>query len=107
MKGRIEINVTATDKGTPPLSATVPVIINIEDVNDKKPHFEKSSYAFSVKEGEKGAPVGSVYAVDLDQTVDFNRISFRIVSGSFGNFIIRSYADKEGYRGNITVDPDI
>lgn len=30
MNGRVELNVTATDKGTPPLSTTVPVIINIE-----------------------------------------------------------------------------
>ncbi|TKS72558.1 Cadherin-related family member 2 [Collichthys lucidus] len=107
MNGRIELNVTATDKGTPPLSTTVPVIINIEDVNDNKPHFENSSYTFSVKEGEKGAHVGSVYAEDLDQTIDFNRISFSIIDGSFGSFIIRSFPDERGFRGDITVDPDI
>ncbi|TMS17331.1 Cadherin-related family member 2 [Larimichthys crocea] len=107
MNGRVELNVTATDKGTPPLSTTVPVIINIEDVNDNKPHFENSSYTFSVKEGEKGAHVGSVYAEDLDQTIDFNRISFSIIDGSFGSFIIRSFADERGFRGDITVDPDI
>lgn len=30
LDGRIELIVTATDKGTPPLSSTVPVIINVE-----------------------------------------------------------------------------
>ncbi|XP_051275135.1 cadherin-related family member 2 isoform X2 [Dicentrarchus labrax] len=107
LKGRIELNVTATDKGTPPLSTTATVIINVEDKNDNIPQFATSSYTFSVKEGEKGAFVGSVYAVDLDQTTDFNRISFSIIDGSFGSFIIRSFADERGYRGNISVDPDI
>lgn len=53
-----------------------------------------------------GANVGSVYARDMDQTVDFNRISFSI-NGGFGSFIIRSSAVEQGYRGEISVDPDI
>ncbi|XP_069387507.1 cadherin-related family member 2 isoform X3 [Paralichthys olivaceus] len=107
LNGRIELNVTATDKGSPPLSSVVTVIINVEDINDNVPQFNPSSYNFSVKEGERGAYVGFVYAEDLDQTTDFNRISFSIIDGSFGSFIIRTFADKRGYRGNITVDPDI
>lgn len=52
--------------------------------------------------------MGSVQAVDLDQTIDHNRISFSIVSGSFGQFIIQTFKDEpDGYIGNITVDPDI
>ncbi|XP_023275085.1 cadherin-related family member 2 [Seriola lalandi dorsalis] len=107
LNGRIELNITATDKGDTPLSTVVPVFITVEDINDNMPHFEASSYKFSVKEGEKGAYVGCVFAEDLDQTTDFNRISFSIIDGSFGSFIIRTFADKKGYRGNITVDPDI
>jgi len=51
--------------------------------------------------------VGSVQAEDMDQ--EFDRISFSILEGSFGSFIIRSYEDERGggYLGNITVDPDI
>lgn len=51
--------------------------------------------------------MGSVFAEDLDQTTDFNRISFSIIDGSFGSFIIRTFPYEGGYRGNITVDPDI
>lgn len=51
--------------------------------------------------------VGSVYAVDLDQTEESNRITFSITEGSFGSFIIRSTAEGGGYRGDILVDPDI
>lgn len=55
-----------------------------------------------------GALVGLVRAEDLDQTTDFNRISFSIISGSIGSFIIRTEADERGgYRGTIMVDPDI
>ncbi|CAL8355959.1 unnamed protein product [Merluccius merluccius] len=107
MKGKIDLNVTATDRGTPALMTMVKVIIDIEDINDNKPIFKEASYDFSVKEGAKGAFVGFVQAVDLDQAVDFNRISFTIVSGSFGNFIIRTFEYGAGYQGNITVDPDI
>lgn len=105
-----------------------------QDVNDNKPIFQESSYKFKVKEGEKGqyftlkrafkssklllrysfyfsiqsgAFVGSVFAEDLDQSKDFNRISFSITDGNFGSFIIRTYQEGSGYRGNITVDPDI
>ncbi|XP_040029736.2 cadherin-related family member 2 [Gasterosteus aculeatus] len=107
LNGMIELNVTATDKGVPSLSTTVSVNIIVEDVNDNTPQFKAPSYKFSVKEGEKGAFVGSVQAEDLDQTAEFNRISFSIIEGSFGSFIIRTFAEQQGYGGNITVDPDI
>lgn len=107
LNGRIELNVTATDKGTPPLSSMVTVIIIVEDIEDNTPQFKAPSYKFQVKEGEKGVVVGSVQAEDLDQTAEFNRISFSIIEGSFGSFIIRTFAEEQGYRGNITVDPDI
>ncbi|KAK2849365.1 hypothetical protein Q5P01_009199 [Channa striata] len=107
LDGRIELNVTATDKGTPPLSSTVTVIINLQDANDNTPQFNASSYVFSVKESNKGAYVGSVYAEDLDQTLDFNRIIFSFAQGSSGSFMIRTFAEEKGYRGSISLDPDV
>uniref|UniRef100_A0A8C6TAS7 Cadherin domain-containing protein n=1 Tax=Neogobius melanostomus TaxID=47308 RepID=A0A8C6TAS7_9GOBI len=107
LNGKIELNVNISDKGVPPLSTVVQVIINVQDVNDHKPEFEKPFYNFTVKEGEKGIMVGSVYAVDQDQAAEFNRISFSIVEGSFGSFIISSVADAPGYLGNIRVDQDV
>ncbi|XP_034036832.1 cadherin-related family member 2 [Thalassophryne amazonica] len=107
LNGKIELIVTATDKGVPALSSNATVTINIDDINDNAPQFDKSSYKFFVKEGVKGAYVGTVSAEDLDQTAEFNRISFSIIEGSFGSFIIRSYQKQQGYGGNITVDQDI
>ncbi|XP_059201472.1 cadherin-related family member 2 [Centropristis striata] len=106
LDGKIVLNVTATDKGHPPLSTMVTVTINVDDINDNKPHFEASSYKFSVKEGEKGAFVGSVVAEDFDQTTEFNRLTFS-VEGGFGSFGIRTFAADRGYSGNISVDRDI
>lgn len=52
--------------------------------------------------------MGSVFAEDLDQTTEFNRISFSIVDGSSRSFIIRSFPEEgRGYRGDIRVDPDV
>lgn len=56
---------------------------------------------------QSGASAGFIYAEDLDQTVEFNRISFSIIDGSFGSFIVRTSAEEKGYSGNIMVDPDI
>ncbi|XP_007561596.1 cadherin-related family member 2 [Poecilia formosa] len=105
--GRIILTVIATDMGTPALSTSVSVIITVEDINDNAPTFKAPSYSFSVKEGEKGASAGFVHAEDLDQTPEFNRISFSIIDGSFGSFIVRTSAEEKGYSGNIMVDPDI
>ncbi|XP_061691930.1 cadherin-related family member 2 isoform X2 [Syngnathoides biaculeatus] len=104
LKGKIELNVTATDKGSPPLSSMVSVIINVEDVNDNAPAFKSSSYKFSVKEGEAGAFVGTVLAEDLDQTKDFNRISLRIIAGGYDSFAILTTLEEHICMGNITVD---
>ncbi|XP_010898483.2 cadherin-related family member 2 isoform X1 [Esox lucius] len=106
--GKINLTVKATDGGEIPESDSVSVIINVDDINDNGPKFRKDSYKFSVEEGKKAEFVGSVRAVDSDQTNNYNRISFRISSGSFGQFIIQTFIDQpEGYIGNITVDPDI
>ncbi|XP_017288504.1 cadherin-related family member 2 [Kryptolebias marmoratus] len=105
--GKIVLNIVATDEGTPAMSSTIPFTITLQDVNDNAPKFKKSSYAFTVKEGEKGAFVGSVEAEDLDQTSDFNRISFTIVNGGFGSFSIKAFEADKGYSGKISVDQDI
>lgn len=56
---------------------------------------------------QSGASAGFIYSEDLDQSAEFNRISFSIIDGSFGSFIVRTSAEEKGYSGNIMVDPDI
>ncbi|XP_023690381.2 cadherin-related family member 2 [Paramormyrops kingsleyae] len=108
LNGDIVLNVTATDMGEPPRGTWVKVTVNVQDINDNTPHFRDPSYEFFVKESNKGSFVGSVFADDADQTEINNRISFRIIDGSFGNFIIISSAeDTGGFIGNMSVDPDV
>ncbi|XP_051716503.1 cadherin-related family member 2 isoform X2 [Ctenopharyngodon idella] len=108
LNGVIELIVVASDMGTPSLSSSANVTINIEDVNDNSPQFlEPVPKSFHVKESERGILVGSLLAHDADQTDFNNRIIFSITEGSFGSFILYSEALSEGYRGNITVDPAV
>ncbi|XP_028816305.1 cadherin-related family member 2 isoform X2 [Denticeps clupeoides] len=107
LKGQIELNVTAYDMGEPRKSTWAMVLIEVQDVNDNDPHFRQSEYNFTVKESEKNAFVGSVWADDADQTYTNNRISFDL-GGNLGNFFIRSFqaTNGKGFSGNISVDAD-
>ncbi|XP_051945200.1 cadherin-related family member 2-like [Xyrauchen texanus] len=107
MNGVIVLKVIASDMGTPSLSSTATVSINIGDVNDNYPEYLDPDYTFYVKESEGGILVGSVRAHDADQTDFNNRIFFNIIGGSFGSFILFSEPYSEGYMGDIKVDPAI
>ncbi|XP_053575577.1 protocadherin gamma-B2-like [Bombina bombina] len=62
-----DITVMATDKGSPPLSSTKIIRIDISDVNDNPPIFEKTTYVAYVQENNlKGASIYKMHASDLD-----------------------------------------
>ena len=64
---RLEFSVVASDRGTPPNSATVSVTVNILDVNDEVPSFSRSSYSFGTFENQHpGTEIGYVSASDRD-----------------------------------------
>lgn len=108
LNGKIILTVQVYDLGVPQQETLVNVTITVEDLNDERPEFSLLDYKFYVNESETGADVGSVEATDADQTEINNRITFRIVKGSSGTFLIRSNQAGPGwYWGNITVDPDI
>jgi len=71
--------VTATDGGDPPLSASATLKLFVQDTNDERPHFERPSYFFNVSESSlPGTIVGSVVAVDADASPRFARVVYRI-----------------------------
>ncbi|XP_063783982.1 cadherin-related family member 2 [Pseudophryne corroboree] len=108
LNGRIELTVKLYDLGVPSLSSTVPVTINVEDLNDNEPIFTEIEYKFFVNESEKGAYVGSLNVSDHDQTEINNRVSFRISQGGSGNFIIRGRKEALGqYLGELSLDPEV
>ena len=54
------LNVTATDAGTPPFSSVVLVTIEVQDVNDQRPIFTSPLF---VSEVDEGLPAGAVVTI--------------------------------------------
>ncbi|KAF7642926.1 hypothetical protein LDENG_00248110, partial [Lucifuga dentata] len=62
-----EIQITATDSGSPPLSSSVTLQLKISDINDNSPSFEKNSYsAFVPENNSPGMSIITVCARDSD-----------------------------------------
>lgn len=59
--------VGAEDGGIPPLSSTVTVYVNVDDVNDNAPVFDPSTYSDEVMEdAPRGTSILTVTATDID-----------------------------------------
>lgn len=66
-RDRYEITILASDNGTPSLTATTRIIVNVLDANDNDPRFSRDSYEFIIEENlRRGAIVGKLNAVDAD-----------------------------------------
>ncbi|MEE6478686.1 hypothetical protein FKM82_011952, partial [Ascaphus truei] len=85
------ITVVATDKGSPPLSSRKTIRLEISDVNDNPPIFEKNSYVAYVPENNSpGASIYSVHASDLD--IEENaKVKYSIVYTNIEAFPASSY----------------
>ncbi|XP_071313473.1 protocadherin alpha-8-like [Trachinotus anak] len=71
-----ELDVEASDKGTPPLTGECRVIIKIKDVNDNPPEIEVTSLSNTVSEDSKPGTVISLLSVrDQDSGVNGKIIS--------------------------------
>ncbi|XP_060540924.1 protocadherin gamma-B5-like [Pantherophis guttatus] len=85
------ITITAIDKGTPPLSANKTILLQISDMNDNAPAFEKASYSIYVPENNlSGASIFQIQAFDPD--VDQNsHITYSILTSNIEELPISSY----------------
>ena len=82
---RIQISVLAVDHGTPALTGTAAVIIDILDVDDENPKFSQKHYMFEVAENEPiDTSINQVFASDADST-------------QFNKFILSIDPDSEAY----------
>lgn len=80
--GKYNLTVVATDKGSPPRTATAYLIIHVNDVNDHEPVFEKSEYSAVLSElAPPGSYVASITATDEDTGVNA-QIYYDFVSGN-------------------------
>uniref|UniRef100_A0A087YI97 FAT atypical cadherin 3b n=1 Tax=Poecilia formosa TaxID=48698 RepID=A0A087YI97_POEFO len=81
------LTVHATDRGVTPMSASVEVFIQVEDVNDNAPLTSDPIYHPVVKENSpKDVPVIRIQAQDPDLTAAPTRLSYRISAGNPQNF---------------------
>ncbi|XP_051790014.1 protocadherin alpha-C2-like isoform X20 [Erpetoichthys calabaricus] len=85
------ITFTATDSGSPPLSSQKTVHVEVSDVNDNSPQFEKNSYAVYINENNApGASLHSVKAIDPD--INENAfVSYSIVNHNVNEMPVTSY----------------
>nr|XP_023405679.1 protocadherin gamma-A12 isoform X5 [Loxodonta africana] len=61
------ITVTATDRGSPPLSTEIHILLNVADTNDNPPAFPQASYSTYIPENNpRGTSIFSVTAQDPD-----------------------------------------
>ncbi|CAI7935210.1 QUALITY PROTEIN: Protocadherin gamma-A10, partial [Podarcis lilfordi] len=95
------ITITATDKGTPPLSTHKTISIQISDINDNPPAFEKSSYTAYVPENNpSGASIFHIKASDPD--LDSNaRITYSILNSNIKDLPLSSYVSINSETGII------
>lgn len=79
---KYNLTVVASDKGTPPRTATAFLIIHVNDVNDHEPVFEKSEYSAILSElAPSGTYVAGITATDEDSGVNA-QIYYAFVSGN-------------------------
>ncbi|XP_015266625.1 PREDICTED: protocadherin gamma-B5-like [Gekko japonicus] len=95
------ITITATDKGNPPMSTHKTVSVQISDINDNSPAFEKSSYIIYVPENNpSGASIFTIKALDPD--VDQNsQITYSILHSNIEKLPISSYISINSETGTL------
>ena len=86
--------VTATDQGSPSLSDTTFLIVQILDTNDNAPRFSMDLYVETIPESTSvNQTILSVSATDADGTANNNVISYSISPSSQSNFLVNSNGD--------------
>ncbi|XP_054890839.1 protocadherin gamma-A2-like isoform X28 [Poeciliopsis prolifica] len=95
------ITVTCSDEGVPSLSSSVTLTLQISDVNDNAPVFEKMSYeAYIVENNTPGVSVFTVKATDADWNQNA-RVSYILEESSVNGVPVSSYVSVSADSGVI------
>ncbi|CAO2593818.1 Protocadherin gamma-A6 [Lemmus lemmus] len=85
------ITVTATDRGTPPLSTESHISIHVSDTNDNPPTFSDSSYSIYIPENNpRGASIFSVMAQDPDSDKNA-QVTYALAEDTIQGIPVSSY----------------
>ncbi|XP_061490253.1 protocadherin beta-16-like [Rhineura floridana] len=95
------ITITAIDRGSPRLTSTRIINVQILDVNDNPPLFEKSSFEMQIQENNiPGLLIGSVHAADLD-TERNAKVTYSLLPGKIVDGPVASYISVNSETGNL------
>ncbi|XP_040904768.1 protocadherin beta-16-like [Toxotes jaculatrix] len=95
------ITVTCSDEGVPSLSSSVTLTLQISDVNDNAPVFERSSYeAYIVENNTPGLSIFTVKATDADWNQNA-RVSYILEESSVNGVPVSSYVSVSADSGII------
>ncbi|XP_012727358.2 protocadherin gamma-A9 [Fundulus heteroclitus] len=95
------ITVTCSDEGVPSLSSSVTLTLQISDVNDNAPVFERSSYeAYIVENNAPGLSIFTVKATDADWNQNA-RVSYILEDSSVNGVPVSSYVSVSADSGVI------
>ncbi|KAM4621312.1 protocadherin beta-16-like [Polymixia lowei] len=101
MASKYNISVTCSDAGVPSLSSSVTLSLQISDVNDNAPLFEKSSYeAYIVENNTPGLSIFTVKARDADWNQNA-RVSYILEDTSVNGVPVSSYVSVSADTGVI------
>nr|XP_020655007.1 protocadherin beta-16-like [Pogona vitticeps] len=95
------VTITATDRGSPRLTSTRIINIQISDVNDNPPVFEKTLYEMQIWENNiPGLLIGTIHAVDRD--TDKNaKVSYHLLPWKTDGILLSSYISVNSETGNL------
>ncbi|XP_051810397.1 protocadherin gamma-A11-like [Acanthochromis polyacanthus] len=95
------ITVTCSDEGVPSLSSSVTLTLQISDVNDNEPVFERSKYeAYIVENNTPGVSIFTVRATDADWNQNA-RVSYILEDSSVNGVPVSSYVSVSADSGVI------
>ncbi|XP_044136926.1 protocadherin gamma-B1-like isoform X21 [Bufo gargarizans] len=95
------ITITAMDNGSPQLSTNQTVQLNISDVNDNPPAFEKENYTVYVQENNlQGTSIYSIHASDCDSNKNA-RIIYSVLGNKVDDIPVSSYVSINSVSGVI------
>ncbi|XP_042320311.1 protocadherin beta-16-like [Sceloporus undulatus] len=95
------VTITASDQGSPRLTSTRIIHVQISDINDNTPVFEKTFFEMRLQENNiPGLLIGSVHAVDLDMEQN-GKVSYSLLPGELGGSPAASYVSINSETGNM------
>ncbi|XP_061463308.1 protocadherin beta-16-like [Rhineura floridana] len=98
---KYNITITAIDRGSPRLTLTRIINVQISDVNDNPPVFEKSSFEMPIQENNiPGLLIGSVHAADLDMERNA-KLTYSLLPGKIADSPVASYISVNSKTGNL------